>query len=653
MCGIAGIVHEDPRRPVEPRALERMAAELLHRGPDDRGLWSAEGAGLAHARLAVIDLSDRGRQPLANEDGTVLVVFNGEIYNFRELRRELERRGHVFRSHTDTEVVVHLYEEDGADCVRQLDGMFAFAVWDVRRRRLLLARDRLGKKPLKYACVPGGLVFASELKAILACGLVDPTVDRADVGRYLALGFVPGPGTGIAGIRKLPPAHRLVWDGGRLGPERYWMPDFGRKRAKRPADWRVEVRESVRRAVAKRLVSDVPIGAFLSGGVDSSIVVACMSRALERPVETFSAGFEFDGASELPYARAVAERHHTSHHEFEVRADAAALLPRLARLLEEPFADCSALPCFLIAREARRHVTVALTGDGGDEGFAGYTRYARLAGWNAILDRAARLGVGRAAGRAAALAARLDPRLAARLDAVRHLADPELALRYGWMMRLFSEREQILLRGGSAPLPVGAAGESFAGWMARPEAGSAPLDRMSFADVMVYLPDDLLAKVDLTSMAHGLEARCPLLDPEVLAVAAAAPAGVRCPRGALKSLLRDAFRDELPEPVLRRGKAGFVVPLERWFRGPLLPLARDLLLAPDSRIRDWLDRPAVARLVDGHAARRADHGRQLWALVMLELWRREVVEGRSVPAPGRFEYAGSSGSDGVAREAPC
>jgi asparagine synthase (glutamine-hydrolysing) len=623
MCGIAGIVHEDPRRPVERDTLERMATALAHRGPDDRGLWCGEGAGLAHARLSVIDLSERGRQPLTNEDGSVLVVFNGEIYNFVELRRQLEARGHRFRSGTDGEVIVHLYEESGADCVDQLDGMFAFAVWDRKHRRLLLARDRLGKKPLKYASIPGGLVFASELKAILGAGLVAPRIDSTDIGRYLSLGFVPGPGTGFAGIHKLPPAHRLIWDGGATRIERYWMPDFSRKRTQGAREWRAEVRDTVRRAVAKRLVSDVPIGAFLSGGIDSSIVVACMSQAQERPVETFAAGFEFDSASELPYARAVAERHRTSHHELEVRADTASLLPVLARLFEEPFADCSALPSYLIAREARRHVTVALTGDGGDEAFAGYTRYGKLSAWNGTLDLAARLGAGRIA-------------TVAGLDRVRHLADRSLAVRYGWMMRLFSAREQALLCGGTAPFASEPPEQIFAGWMARPEAGPTALDRMSFADLMVYLPDDLLVKVDLACMAHGLEARCPLLDPEVLAVAAAAPAELRFEGGVLKSLLRDAFRDELPESVLRRGKTGFVVPLDRWFRGPLEPLARDLLLASDSRVRDLLDQSAVARLVEHHAAGRAHHGRKLWALLMLELWQREVVEaGRVSPAHPR------------------
>jgi asparagine synthase (glutamine-hydrolysing) len=339
-----------------------------------------------------------------------------------------------------------------------------------------------------------------------------------------------------------------------------------------------------------------------------------MSKATSRPVETFSAGFDFDEYSELPYAKAVAERHGTSHHEFQVRADAAGMLPVLARLYEEPFADCSALPSYLLAREARRHVTVVLTGDGGDEGFIGYPRYSKLADWDTRLGVAARLGVGRCAKWAAGLSARLD--------AIGHLADPRLAVRYGWMMRLFSQREQArLLRNGT---PTGE-GE-FERLMDDPAAGPSPVDRMSFADTRVYLPDDLLVKVDLATMAHGLEARSPLLDPEVLAVAASAPAEVKYRSGSLKSLLKEAFPDALPSGIANRKKMGFVVPLDEWFRGPLQPLARDLLLSPGTRVRDYMRDEPLRELVESHAEGRASRGRQLWALVMLELWQREVLD---------------------------
>lgn len=634
MCGIAGVVHTDETRPVEPALLERMAECLGHRGPDDRGSWFGRGAGLTHTRLSVIDLSTDARQPLANEDGTVHVTFNGEIYNFADLREELLERGHRFRSRTDGEVIVHLYEELGTDCVQRLEGMFAFAVWDAPRRRLLLARDRLGKKPLKYAECPAGLVFASELKAILSSGLVAPEVDTADVSLYLGLGFVPAPGTGFAGIRKLPAGHRLVLQDGQSRLERYWAPDFAHKRQRTAEQWHAEIRQVVRVAVSKRLVSDVPLGAFLSGGIDSSIVVACMSKATSRPVETFAVGFDHDASSELHFARIVADRYRTSHHEFQVRAAAADLLPLLARLFEEPFADCSALPSYLLAREARRHVTVALSGDGGDESFVGYTRYARLADWDARLNGAAHLGIPGLAGAIAALLRRIGPRWAAPFDALSHLTDPQLAVRYGWMMRLFSEQQKSVLCRSDSMLPCARPAEKFRELMADRRAGDSAIDRMCFADAMLYLPDDLLPKVDLASMAHGLEVRSPLLDPEVLAVAAAAPAELKYRRGSLKALLKDAFRAELPPEILERGKMGFVLPLDLWFRGPLLPLARELLLSADTRVRRYLHERPLGELVARHATGRAAYGRQLWALVMLELWHREVVEAPSASPRG-------------------
>ena len=337
--------------------------------PDDSGSWVGGGIGLAHRRLSIIDLSPAGRQPLTNEDRSIFTIFNGEIYNFRELRAQLVAKGHRFRSQTDSEVIVHLYEEEGERCVERLHGMFAFAVWDDRRRRLMLARDRVGKKPLKYALIDDGIVFASELKAILASGTVEPDVDHRAVHQYLSMGYVPAPRTGLRGIVKLPPAHTLVWEPHRTVGRRYWSLNFRNKKAQDHNQWMEDIRSTVRAAVRRRLVSDVPLGAFLSGGVDSSIVVACMSEATDRPVETFSIGFEHEQFNELPFARLVAKRYATNHHEFVVGADDTELLPELARIYEEPYSDPSALPSYFLARETRRHVTVALNGDGGDEGF--------------------------------------------------------------------------------------------------------------------------------------------------------------------------------------------------------------------------------------------------------------------------------------------
>jgi asparagine synthase (glutamine-hydrolysing) len=628
MCGIAGVVWADPARPVERSPLERMAAALVHRGPDAEGLWIGAGVGLAHRRLEVIDLSPAGAQPMSNEDGSVRVVFNGEIYNFRELRAELAAAGHRFRSQTDTEVLVHLYEEHGERLLERIEGMFAFGLWDAPRRRLLLARDRVGKKPLKYVEIAGGIAFASELKALVAAGLADAEPCLDDVNAFLALGYVPAPATGFASIRKLPAGHRLVFEDGRARVERYWTLDFRRKRVLSPRDWQQAVRAEVGAAVRRRLVADVPLGAFLSGGIDSSIVVACMAEASSRPVETFSIGFDHAEYDELPHARLVAERFATSHHEIRVHVDHAELLPELARVYEEPFADPAALPSYLLARETRRSVTVALNGDGGDEGFGGYERYARALGWGKTARWLSTLQpMLRAAQRALSPG---EATLDRRVDGLLQLGNTALERRYAWLARIFSDRERARLFQPEASARLsGSPLARICGWMNEPEAGHEGLDRLAFADLRGALPEALLVKVDLASMAHGLEARSPLLDARVLELAASAPSAERCPGGAPKGLLKQAFADVLPPPVLARPKHGFALPLQEWFRGPLLPFARELLLSPDARVHAYLRREALARLIDDHVQRRAARGFQLWSLALLELWQRGLVEQRA------------------------
>jgi len=625
MCGIAGIVRRDPEARIDPGLLRTMAGAVRHRGPDDEGIWTGAGAGLAHRRLSIIDLSPAGHQPMPNEDETVWLVFNGEIYNFEELRKGLERSGHAFRSHTDSEVIVHLYEEEGERCVERLDGMFALAIWDAHRRRLVLARDRLGKKPLKYAELPDGLAFASELKAILAADLVERTLDGRQIDEYLTFGYVPSPGTGFAHIRKLPPAHRLVWEPTGTRIERWWSLDYREKLALPAAEWQERVQDVVRGAVRRRMIADVPLGAFLSGGIDSSIVVACMAEASGRPVETFSIGFEHEVYNELPYARRLAERYATSHHEFFVRADDVSLLPALARLYEEPYGDSSALPSWFLARETRAHVTVALNGDGGDEGFAGYRRYTqfperrrRLAALRVpplrrLIDGAARLPG-------------LPPRWARSLEAAAGVSAPRVADAYVWALRSLSEREKRRLYRPAARRPSGEAASLLARWIDDARAGEALIDRLCFADEMSYLPDDLLVKMDLATMAHGLEARSPLLDHHLLELAASMPDSVRMPGGRAKGLLKEAFRSALPEAHLERPKSGFAIPVQEWFRGPWAGFAREHLLARDARIGRWLEPTRVARLLEDHVAGRALYGYQLWTLLMLELWQREVVE---------------------------
>ena len=631
MCGIAGIVRADPSAKVDPLRLEAMCDAIRHRGPDDAGVWTGAGVGLGHRRLSVIDLSPAGHQPMTNEDGSVWIVFNGEIYNFKDLRNELVAKGHRFRSRTDTEVIVHLYEEEGTDCLQRLDGMFAFAIWDGKRRRLLLARDRVGKKPLKYAETSAGLVFASEVKALLASGLVSNEVDMGSIHDYLTFGYVPSPATGFASIRKLPPGHFMLWEDGRSRTERYWCLDYRAKRTLPREAWPDEVRSAVQSAVERRLISDVPLGAFLSGGVDSSIVVACMAKSSSRPVETFSIGFEHQSYNELPYARQVAERWGTSHHEFVVRADEVSRLPTLARLYEEPYADSSALPSYILAQETRRHVTVALNGDGGDEGFGGYERYGQFLRWRGRL---------RALGALSLLVSRLadaswlSPRLRRRFDVVAGLADPDPGAAYTWLVRSFTEREkQDFYREGLWPEPPPPSSGRLSRWLDDPRAGDALIDRICFADVMAYLPEDLCVKMDLATMAHSLEARSPLLDHHVLELAASAPPETRVPGGRLKGLLKQAFRDDLPAGLADRPKSGFSLPIHEWFRGPWADFARDLLLAPDARVGAYFRRDMLDRAVREHVTGTISRGYQLWSLVMLELWHREVVESATLSGP--------------------
>ncbi len=636
MCGIAGVVHADAARPVERERLERMALALAHRGPDDAGIWIAPGVGLAHRRLSIIDLSAAARQPMPNEDGTVLVTFNGEIYNFEELRRELLASGHRFRSRTDGEVLVHLYEERGIDLLERVEGMFAFALWDARERRLLLARDRLGKKPLKYAELPGGgIAFASELKALWASGLVPARERLEDVHDYLTFGYVPAPGTGFQGVRKLPAGHRLIYQDGAARVERYWAVDFGRKQLLTVEEWQEAVRAEVRGAVRRRMLAEVPLGAFLSGGIDSSIVVACMAEASSRPVETFSMGFEHETYNELPYAKQVADRYATRHHEFHVRLDDAELLPELARHYEEPYGDASALPSYILARETRGAVTVALNGDGGDEAFCGYSRYARALEWERRGAWLRRGGLRPALEAARAGLAPLSRRLENRLEAALMLSSPELAQRYGYLAGIFSPLDKRRLYGEAMRSRVlGESLERLRGWLDDPRAGEHPLDRMAHADVQGYLPDDLLVKMDLASMAHGLEARSPLLDHRVLELAASAPASVRAPRGALKWLLKQSFRDALPPDLIDRRKQGFGVPLPDWFRVGWAELARELLLGSGARIHAYLRPRELRRTLDLHRAGRLERGVQIWHLVMLELWHRHAVEPASALAGG-------------------
>jgi asparagine synthase (glutamine-hydrolysing) len=632
MCGIAGII-DLAGRPVERPLLGAMCARLAHRGPDDDGYHLNCVAGLGHRRLSIIDLSS-GHQPLANEDGTVWVSFNGEIYNFAELRADLEKRGHRFATRTDTEVIVHAYEEYGDDCVEHFRGMFAFAVWDAARRTLLLARDRVGKKPLFYTRAGGQFLFASELQALVAHPAVARELDPFALDSYLTYGYVPGPRTIYRDVCKLPPAHRLTL---RLAPDAaappeakvdcYWRLRYGPKFQGTEEEAAEGLLEVLTEAVRLRLIADVPLGALLSGGVDSSLIVALMSRLSSTPVKTFSIGFEDQQFNELPHARLVARHCGTDHHEFIVRPSALEVLPTLVRHYGEPYADSSAIPSYYVAQLTRRHVKVALNGDGGDECFAGYERYlgGLLAERYRKVPALLRRGIGCLAGLIpGSLPRRSRLRQARRFLQAAALPAPEGYLR--WVTYCTPEQKRALY---TPEFRARLAGHDAGAWLlgefdAARADGAGPLDALLALDVRTYLPCDLLVKMDIATMANSLEARSPLLDHAVMEFAARLPASFKIHGRTQKYLLKKAAAKLLPAPILRRRKMGFGVPVGDWMRGALRPMLEDLLLSPQARTRSYFQPGRLRRLVAEHVGGQ-DYTYQLWAVLWLELWHREFL----------------------------
>jgi asparagine synthase (glutamine-hydrolysing) len=615
MCGICGLLAPSGRP--DPALVERMNNALVHRGPDEGSVDAFGRCVLGNRRLRVIDLAT-GSQPVANEAGDVTAIFNGELYNFRELRSKLAP-GHEVRGSGDTPVIPHLYEESGPGFVSLLEGMFAVALWDAGRERLVLARDRVGKKPLLWTRLPDGTVaFASELKALLRLPAVRREVDPEALDAYLALQYVPS-GTAVRGIEKLPPGHVLVAEGGSVRVEPYWSLAAGNE-VLSEGEWLERVRQTVGAAVRRRLVADVPLGALLSGGIDSSIVVAEMAGAGGR-VRTFTVGFGDERYDERAYARAVAERYGTEHEEIVVEPDVTELLPRLARSFDEPLGDEAALPQLVVSELARQRVTVALTGDGGDEAFAGYERYAAVG----LAEKVALPGAGTAA-RMLRWAGRREPRSRAnRAGRLLELGALPPAARYGQLMEVFPAGLRAeLWEPEFVPRPVpawkllGATGGGIAG--------------LQQVDVRTYLPGDLLLKADIASMANSLEVRSPLLDHAVLELGLSLPDSLKVEGRRGKVALRRAFADALPPEVAGRDKTGFGVPIARWFRGELQAPARDLLLGETARARGQMRPEVVARVLDDHAAGRADHAHRLWCLLMLELWQREHVDTASPTA---------------------
>ena len=617
MCGIAGQVTAD-RRPVEADRIAAMGERLRHRGPDDHGVYVHGHVGLAHRRLSVLDLSAAGRQPMCNEDESVWIVFNGEIYNFGELRAQLASR-HTFRSRTDTEVVLHLYEEYGLNCVSMLRGMFAFAIWDGRAQRLVLARDRLGKKPLFYRVDEDGLGFASELKALVLNRPV-PDLDPVALHHYLTFQYIPAPWTIFRGICKLPPAHLLVYEDGKVTEHPYWTLRYDEKLAGRDErELREEFRSLLEESVRLRLISDVPLGAFLSGGVDSSSIVAIMSRLLDRPVKTFSIGFAEKEFNELPYAAEVARQFGTEHQEFVVEPSAVDILPALVSVYDEPYADSSAIPTYYVSQLSRQFVTVVLNGDGGDELLAGYPRY-RTEGWDRL---AARLPRGITAP-LRTLGARVP---AGRLSkGLARLGSP-FARSYLARICYFSPEEKADLYEPSFAARV-AADDSYdllLQWFRNVHATDL-LDQLLSVDTHSYLPDDLLVKVDRATMAHGLEARSPFLDHRLMEFAASLPVDLKVRGGQGKYLLKAAMRGVLPDHILDRSKMGFGVPIDRWFRKDCRAFVRDTLLSSRALQRGYFRPDRVRAMLDAHQDGGSNYGYRLYALLMLELWHREYMD---------------------------
>jgi asparagine synthase (glutamine-hydrolysing) len=621
MCGICGFVQYGLARPGDRTALRRMMEAIRHRGPDDEGEFLSGPVALGNRRLSIIDLKT-GKQPISNETGSVTVVFNGEIYNHRDIRSELQKKGHTFRTSADTEVLVHLYEEYGAECVHHLRGMFGFALWDNEKQRLLLARDRLGIKPLYYADRPEAFVFASEIKSILQFPGIDVIPDLTALSNFLSLKYVPAPETMFAGIRAIPPGHLLLCDSNGVSIQQYWDLSFqAPEHDVREEEYVERLEALLRESVRLRLMSDVPFGAFLSGGVDSSTIVALMSEMLNSPVKTFAVGFdEEDGQySELPYARLVAEQYETDHHDVFVRSEHLTdMAETLIWHLDQPVADQAVLGNYMVAALAAQHVKMVLTGEGGDELFAGYARYPgeRLAPAFGLLPAAARSAV-------RALIGQLPGQRRLKLAINALCEDDEVSRVMNWFP-LFNPRMKAALLSDVSDT---SAQLVFAKALATTDAVDS-LSRMLYVDTKLWLPDDLLARGDKMSMAVSLEARVPLLDHELASFAASLPPGMKLRGLTRKYLLKKVSSKWLPPSIIKRKKEGFPMPFARWFRGTARPFVRDLLSSDTIRRRGLFQPTYVERLIDEHESGAADHMGLLWGLVSVELWYRCFVDRR-------------------------
>lgn len=636
MCGIVGMFGPDEAMTPERRlgVVAQMCQVIEHRGPDDEGFHIDGGLALGMRRLSIIDLFT-GRQPISNEDDSIWIVFNGEIYNFQELRDDLVSRGHVFRSGTDTEAIVHLYEEEGEHCVERLRGMFAFAIWDKRQRKLFMARDRVGVKPLHYCLAGETLIFASEIKSILQHPAISREVNLEAVSDFLTFGYVPDPASAFRGIFKLEPGHTLTFKDGQLTTRRYWDFNYHQNGAGEPpreeSYYTDRTRELIAESVKLRLISDVPLGAFLSGGIDSSTVVAMMAREMKMPVKTFSIGFTESSFDELHYARITAKYFNTEHHEFIVTPDVCKIVEEIIWHHDEPFADVSSIPTYIVSKMAREHVTVILSGDGGDELFGGYDRY--------LIDRKREVFEripGFLRRNFMLRASRAIPRAVYGKNFLRNAAlDPDA--RYVDSISYFDEelKRHLLSSCVRGSLNGRDSSDAFRRLLAEPQS-SERLDHLLYLDSKTYLPGDILTKVDRMSMAHSIEAREPLLDHKLIEFVQSVPASLKLRGSVSKHILKSAVRGLIPDEIVDRHKQGFGVPIRSWFNNELRELLYDALTDSRTRQRGYFNQKAVEEILDEHRRLRRDNSTHLWGLLTLELWHRAFID--RVPDPN-FEGA--------------
>lgn len=616
MCGIAGIVNLDRRRKVDGTLIEKMCGVITHRGPDENGFYMEGNVGMGMQRLSIIDL-DSGTQPIHNEDRTVWTVYNGETYNYVELKEELTKKGHTFYTNSDTECLVHLYEEYGEDFVTRLRGMFGFAIWDTKRNKLLLGRDRLGIKPLHYYIDKERLVFGSEIKSILTAG-ISREINAVGLDGYLLFNYIPAPETIFKGVRKLLPGNILVLENGRLTEKEYWSLDYKKKDTRPFAEQSEELLHLFEDSVRIRLRSDVPFGAFLSGGLDSSTVVGLMSSIMEMPVKTFSIGFDDADYNELEYARIVARKFGTEHHELVVKPDIVDLLPRLVRYFDEPFGDVSSVPTYYVSKLAREHVTMVLSGDGGDELFAGYTRYPkeRFIKHYSQIPEMVRKGIIRP------LLTRMpvkDTYLRKRIERFLWRADLPSLERYRMAVGIFSEDMKSELFNN---LLTDGTGFLFDSHYNSPNTDSF-IDRLLYTDIKTYLPDDILTKVDRMSMANSLESRVPLLDHNVVEFAAAVPDRFKLKGFTKKYIFKKAVKDLLPKEIIYRKKKGFGVPIGPWLKNELKDFAKDTLFSRSFKEKGYFNGENVEKLFNDHIGGVRDMSEHLWTLIIFELWHRK------------------------------